>query len=55
VGVLSERERSVMAMRYGLDGGRPHTLDEVGRVLGLTRERVRQVETSALRKLRPLP
>jgi RNA polymerase primary sigma factor len=49
---LSERERAVLEMRYGLSGGRPHTLEEVGKAFGVTRERIRQIEAKALRKLR---
>jgi RNA polymerase sigma factor (sigma-70 family) len=49
---LSERERSVLALRYGIDSDRPHTLREVGRRLGLTRERIRQIEKHAVDKLR---
>ncbi|HEY8490476.1 MAG TPA: sigma-70 family RNA polymerase sigma factor [Dehalococcoidia bacterium] len=49
---LTLRERQVVALRYGLDGGEGRTLEQVGRTLGLTRERVRQIETNALRKLR---
>ena len=49
---LSERERQVLSLRYGLRNERYHTLDEVGRLLRVTRERVRQIETRALRKLR---
>jgi RNA polymerase primary sigma factor len=48
---LSYRERRVVELRYGLDGERPRTLDEVGRVFGLTRERTRQIEETAIRKL----
>lgn len=50
--VLTERERVVLRMRYGLDEDRPHTLAEIGRSLGLTRERIRQIEVNAMRKLR---
>jgi RNA polymerase primary sigma factor len=49
---LSERERAVLEMRFGLQDGEAHTLEEVGRAFGVTRERVRQIESKALRKLR---
>ncbi len=49
---LSPRERRVLDLRYGLDNGRQHTLDEIGLELGVTRERIRQIEAKALRKLR---
>ena len=49
---LDEREGKVLRMRYGLDDGVPCTLEEVGRVFGVTRERIRQIEGKALRKLR---
>jgi RNA polymerase primary sigma factor len=52
LGVLSEREREVLEMRFGLQDGQDHTLEEVGRHLGVTRERIRQIEAKALRKLR---
>jgi len=48
---LSERERKVVILRYGLDDSEPKTLEEIGRRLGLTRERVRQIETEALKRL----
>jgi len=49
---LSPRERQVLTLRFGLDGGQTYTLDEVGQKFRLTRERVRQIESKALRKLR---
>jgi RNA polymerase primary sigma factor len=49
---LTERERRVLAMRFGLEDGQTYTLEEVGRAFGVTRERVRQIEAKALRKLR---
>ena len=49
---LTERESKVLRMRFGLDGNKPLTLEEVGRVFGVTRERIRQIESKALRKLR---
>jgi len=49
---LPERERMVLQLRFGLAGHRPHTLGEIGRRLGLTRERTRQIESAALRRLR---
>jgi RNA polymerase primary sigma factor len=52
---LPARERGVIAMRYGLDGEEPRTLEEVGRAFGVTRERIRQIETHTLRKLKALP
>ncbi len=52
LGSLDGRERRVLALRFGLDDGRPRTLEEVGREFGLTRERIRQIEGEALRKLR---
>jgi RNA polymerase primary sigma factor len=54
LGSLSERERSVLALRYGLEGVEPKTLEEIGRELGLTRERVRQIEVESLRRLATL-
>ncbi|MFW5692405.1 MAG: RNA polymerase sigma factor RpoD [Chloroflexota bacterium] len=52
LGVLSDREREVLQMRFGLMDGQDHTLEEVGRHFGVTRERIRQIEAKALRKLR---
>jgi RNA polymerase primary sigma factor len=50
--VLTERERTVVMLRCGFAGGAPESLDVIGRRLGVTRERVRQIEAEALRKLR---
>jgi RNA polymerase primary sigma factor len=52
LGVLNEREREVLEMRFGLLDGQDHTLEEVGKHFGVTRERIRQIEAKALRKLR---
>jgi RNA polymerase primary sigma factor len=49
---LGERERKVVQLRYGLDDGRPRTLEEIGRLFGVTRERIRQIESKTLNKLR---
>ena len=49
---LGERESRVLRLRYGLDDGHPQTLEEVGKVFGVTRERIRQIEAKAIRKLR---
>jgi RNA polymerase primary sigma factor len=51
VAQLPYRERLILELRYGLSGNRPHTLEEVGRRFGVTRERVRQIETRTLRRL----
>ncbi len=51
---LRDTEKRVILMRFGLDGGEPQTLEEIGQVLGLTRERVRQIEAAALQKLRSI-
>ncbi|MBI5311083.1 MAG: sigma-70 family RNA polymerase sigma factor [Actinobacteria bacterium] len=53
--MLADRDRRVIEMRYGLDGRKPATLDEVATELGLTRERVRQIEHSSLKQLKRLP
>jgi RNA polymerase primary sigma factor len=50
--VLTEREQMILKLRFGFDDGRPRTLEEVGRVYSVTRERIRQIEEKALRKLR---
>lgn len=50
--VLSEREKDIISLRYGLATGEPHTLEEVGGIFNLSRERVRQIQTKAMRKLR---
>jgi RNA polymerase primary sigma factor len=52
MGALSPREQQVLRMRFGMGGAREHTLEEVGRALSLTRERIRQIERAALDKLR---
>ena len=52
LGTLTEREARVIRLRYGLEDGRSHTLEEVGKEFEITRERIRQIESKALRKLR---
>ncbi|HXL44134.1 MAG TPA: sigma-70 family RNA polymerase sigma factor, partial [Gaiellaceae bacterium] len=52
---LPERERRVIELRFGLHGGQPRTLDEVGRSFGVTRERIRQIENTTLKTLASLP
>jgi RNA polymerase primary sigma factor len=52
LGSLTDRERDVLRLRFGLDDGRSRTLEEVGREFNVTRERIRQIEAKALRKLR---
>jgi RNA polymerase primary sigma factor len=52
LGTLSPRERDVLKLRYGLDDGRMKTLEEIGQIFNVTRERIRQIEAKALRKLR---
>ena len=54
LGQLSQRERRVLELRYGLNGEHPRTLDEVGRAFNVTRERIRQIENQSLKKLRAL-
>ncbi len=49
---LTEREQKVILLRFGLEDGKPRTLEEVGKVFGITRERIRQIEAKSLRKLR---
>jgi RNA polymerase primary sigma factor len=52
LGELSDRERKVIELRFGLSDGHPRTLEEVGREFGVTRERIRQIESKTLNKLR---
>lgn len=52
LGTLNDREKKVLRLRFGLEDGRQRTLEEVGREFGVTRERIRQIEAKALRKLR---
>src|SRR5262249_20937471 len=52
---LAPRDRQVVVLRYGIGGAEPKTLEEIGRQLGLTRERVRQIELDSLRRLAPPP
>ena len=52
LGTLTPREEKVLRLRFGLEDGRPHTLEEVGKEFDVTRERIRQIEAKALRKLR---
>jgi RNA polymerase primary sigma factor len=51
---LDERERTILRLRFGLNGERPHTLEEVSQTIGRTRERVRQIQNQALEKLRAM-
>ena len=50
--VLDDRERTIIVQRFGLDGGKPKTLEEMGKKFGVTRERIRQLQNIALAKLR---
>ncbi|MGA8490965.1 MAG: sigma-70 family RNA polymerase sigma factor, partial [Terriglobales bacterium] len=52
LGTLDQRENKILAMRFGLEDGRERTLEEVGAQLGVTRERIRQIQEQALKKLR---
>ena len=52
LGTLSEREAKVLKLRFGLEGSKAMTLEEVGKVFGVTRERIRQIEAKALKKIR---
>jgi RNA polymerase primary sigma factor len=52
LGTLSDREQKIVRMRFGLDDGKSHTLEEVGQEFAVTRERIRQIEAKALAKLR---
>jgi len=51
---LTPREKKILAMRFGLEDGVTHTLEEVGKVFGVTRERIRQIQAKALEKIRKL-
>jgi RNA polymerase primary sigma factor len=50
--VLDDREKKIISQRFGLDGGKPKTLEDVGKNFGVTRERIRQLQNVALAKLR---
>jgi RNA polymerase primary sigma factor len=52
LGTLSEREAGIVRLRVGLTDGQPHTLEEIAHVYGVTRERIRQIETKTMTKLR---
>ena len=52
ISTLTEREKKVLCLRFGLEDGRSRTLEEVGKEFNVTRERIRQIEAKALRKLR---
>jgi RNA polymerase primary sigma factor len=52
LGTLSEREAGIVSLRFGLTDGQPKTLDEIGKIHGITRERIRQIESTAMSKLR---
>jgi RNA polymerase primary sigma factor len=54
LGTLSEREAGIVSLRFGLTGGQPKTLDQIGKVYGVTRERIRQIEARTMSKLRHL-
>jgi RNA polymerase primary sigma factor len=55
LGALTEKERQVLRLRFGLEAEREHTLEEIGARFGVTRERIRQIEMRALAKLRGVP
>ena len=52
IATLTDREQKIIRLRFGIGGGRPHTLEEVGNEFDVTRERIRQIEAKALSKLR---
>ena len=52
IATLTDREQKIIRLRFGIGGGRPHTLEEVGAEFSVTRERIRQIEAKALSKLR---
>lgn len=55
LGFLDRRARRILSLRFGLDDGRPRTLEEVGEIIGVTRERIRQIEKKALKRLKASP
>ncbi|RMG85419.1 MAG: sigma-70 family RNA polymerase sigma factor [Candidatus Dadabacteria bacterium] len=52
IGVLTDREKKIVTLRFGLDGGEPMTLERIGKIFGVTRERIRQIQVEALEKMR---